>query len=100
MAETIVPKRTYIHVWIALLILTGLTAALSRINLGPWSASVATTIAITKALLVALFFMHLRYERSKIVWVWAAAGIFWLAILFLLTLTDFATRGYLNVPGK
>jgi hypothetical protein len=44
--------------------------------------------------------MHLRYEHSRIVWVWAVAGVFWLALLFFLTLTDFVTRGYLNVPGK
>lgn len=100
MAETIVHKRTYIYVWIALMVLTALTAGLSRIDLGPWSAPVAMAIASTKALLVALFFMHLRYEHSRIVWVWAVAGVFWLALLFFLTLTDFVTRGYLNVPGK
>jgi len=47
-----------------------------------------------------LFFMHLRYEHSKIVWVWALAGVFWLTILFFLCMIDYLTRGLLRVPGK
>jgi cytochrome c oxidase subunit 4 len=100
MTETIVSRRTYVLVWAALMILTVVTAAVSRVNLGDWSAAVAIFIACTKAALVALFFMHLRYEHSKIVTVWAVAGIFWLIILFFLSLTDYLTRNVLNVPGK
>jgi cytochrome c oxidase subunit 4 len=100
MAEVIVPRKTYVWVWLSLMVLTALTAAISFVNLGDWSATVAIAIASTKALLVALFFMHLRYEHSKIVWVWALAGVFWLTILFFLTMTDYLTRGLLHVPGK
>jgi cytochrome c oxidase subunit 4 len=100
MAETIVPKRTYVYVWIALMILTAVTAGVSRVNLGDWSAAVAMAIACTKAALVAMFFMHLRYEHSKIVLVWAVAGVFWLGILFFLSMADYLTRNVLNVPGK
>ncbi len=100
MAETIVPRKTYVLVWIALMILTAVTAAVSFVNLGQWSAPVAMAIASTKALLVALFFMHLRYEHSKVVMVWAMAGIFWLSLLMVLSMADYITRGYLNIPGK
>ena len=100
MAETVVRKRTYVYVWIALMILTGVTAGVSTINLGQWSAPVAIAIASCKAVLVALFFMHLRYEHSRIVQVWAIAGLFWLSVLFFLSLSDYVTRGVLNVPGK
>jgi cytochrome c oxidase subunit 4 len=100
MAETIIRKRVYLLVWATLMVLTAVTAAVSFVNLGSFSTPIALAIASTKALLVALFFMHLRYEHSKIVWVWALAGVFWLTVLFFLSMTDFVTRSFLNVPGK
>jgi cytochrome c oxidase subunit 4 len=99
MPETVVPIRIYVAVWIALMGLTALTAAVSFVDLGQWSGPVAIAIASCKAALVALFFMHLRYERSKIVWAWAIAGLFWLSILFFLSMADYITRGFLRVPG-
>ncbi len=100
MAETLVPKKTYILVWAGLMCLTGLTAAVSFINLHQWSAVVAFAIAGLKAILVALFFMHLRFEKQKIVWVWSMAGVVWLSILLVLSAGDYITRGFLRVPGK
>lgn len=98
--ERVVPKKTYTVVWITLMCLTGLTAGLSMINLREWSTVVAFLIAVAKALLVAFFFMHLLYEKQKVVWIWASVGIFWLSILMVLTIADYVTRGYLRVPGK
>ena len=92
MAEHIVPKRTYIFVWIALMILTVLTATVSTINLGQFSGPVALAIASIKALLVAMFFMHLRWSGSMMRIV-VCAAIFWLAIMISLTLGDILTRG-------
>jgi cytochrome c oxidase subunit IV len=100
MSETIIPRRVYYFTFIALIILTGVTAAISRVDLGPWSSPVALLIAGTKAGLVALFFMHLRYEHSKMVRIWAFAGLFWLFLLIVLSMADFATRDILSVPGK
>lgn len=100
MAEIAVSKRTYIFVWIALMCLTGLTGGISFINLHEWSTVIALVIAAIKALLVATFFMHLLYEKQKIVWVWSAVGIIWLSILIILTMDDYITRGFLRVPGK
>jgi cytochrome c oxidase subunit 4 len=100
MAEAIVRRKVFVIVWAVLICLTVLTATVSEIDLGQWNAPVAMAIAGTKALLVALFFMHLRYEHSKIVIVWAVAGLFWLSILLLLSMTDYITRGFLNVPGR
>jgi cytochrome c oxidase subunit 4 len=99
MAEHVVSRKTYIVVWVALMALMILTAGLSRINLGEWSTVVAMAIAVIKALLVILFFMHVRYEDQKITWVVVAAGFFWLGILLALTMTDYVTRGYLGVAG-
>ncbi len=100
MAEHIVSKRHYIGIWVVLMCLTALTAGLSLINLSEWSTVVALLIAAAKALLVALFFMHLFYEREKMVWVWATVAIFWLGILMIMTAADYITRGFLRVPGK
>ena len=99
MAEHVVPRKTYFLVWIALMGLMALTAGLSRINLGEWSTVVAMVIAVAKALLVILFFMHVRYEDQKITWVVVVAGFFWLAILLALSMTDYLTRGYIGVAG-
>jgi cytochrome c oxidase subunit IV len=99
MAEQFVARKTYIVVWGALMVLMILTAGLSRINLGEWSTLVALAIAAIKALLVVLFFMHVRYESQKMAWVFVLAGFFWLAILLALTMTDYASRGSLGVAG-
>ena len=99
MAEHVVSRKTYIVVWVALMALMVLTAGLSRIDLGEWSTVVAMVIAVIKALLVILFFMHVRYEDQKITWVVVIAGFFWLGILLALSMTDYLIRGYLGVAG-
>jgi cytochrome c oxidase subunit 4 len=99
MAEHVVSRKTYIVIWVALMALMVLTAGLSRIDLGEWSTFVALAIAAIKALLVVLFFMHVRYESQKMAWIFVVAGFFWLAILLTLTMTDYASRGYLGVAG-
>lgn len=100
MSEKVVRKRTYIWVWVALMCLTGLTGGVSFINLHQWSTPIALAIALIKAILVATFFMHLLYEKQKIVWVWSAVGIVWLSIMIVLTMDDYVTRGFLHVPGR
>jgi cytochrome c oxidase subunit IV len=99
MAEHVVSRKTYFLVWIALMVLMVLTAGLSRIDLGEWSTVVALVIAVIKALLVILFFMHVRYEDQKMTWVMVIAGFFWLGLLLALSMTDYLTRGYLGVAG-
>ncbi|OLC96543.1 MAG: hypothetical protein AUH86_09415 [Acidobacteria bacterium 13_1_40CM_4_58_4] len=92
MSAHVVPKKTYIAVWITLMILTVVTAAVSRIDLGKVSAIVALTIATGKALLVVLFFMGVKYISQKMTIVVIVAGIFWLAILMVLSMADYGTR--------
>ncbi len=79
--------RTYIVVWIALLILTGVTWGVSYVNLGMGNVTVALLIASVKAALVALFFMHLRYE-NRLVWAFALFPLFFLALIIFGTLSD------------
>ncbi len=90
-----VSVRTYITVWIALMILTLTTAGVAFIDLGGDLNSVAAlTIAVCKALLVILYFMHLRYS-TRLTWVFAGAGIFWLILLLGGTINDVVSRGWL-----
>jgi cytochrome c oxidase subunit 4 len=87
-----IPIRIYILVFLALLALTGITTAIAFFDLGArWNTTLAVTIAVIKALLVILFFMHVRYSRP-LTWIFVGAGFFWVAILFALTLADYATR--------
>jgi cytochrome c oxidase subunit IV len=90
---------TYVKILLILLVATALTTAVSRLDLGPFNTVVALSIASAKMLLVALFFMHIRHSM-KLTKLVVVGGLLWLAILLLLTMTDYATRGLLGVPGK
>jgi cytochrome c oxidase subunit 4 len=83
---------TYFLVWGALLLGTFLTYEVAKIDLGPFNSVVALVIATTKALLVALFFMHLRHASERLLKVVVASTFFFLAILLFLTLTDYISR--------
>jgi cytochrome c oxidase subunit IV len=101
MAEHVTSRKIYFLVFAALMVLTIVTWLVAQVNLGWANDVVALTIAVTKALLVLLFFMHVRYSTRMTI-LTATAGFFWLAILIGLTLTDYLTRNsmVLPVPGK
>ena len=86
------PLVTYFLVWGALLAGTVLTYEVAKIDLGPFNPVVALVIATTKALLVALFFMHLRHASDRMLKVVVASTLFFLGILLFLTLTDYMSR--------
>ena len=100
MSEHIVPRKTYFSVFGALLVFTALTVFAANINFGRMNDVIAITIAVTKMMLVLLFFMHVRYS-SRLIWVVVASMFFWLLILLLLTLTDYTSRDWFgsNVGG-
>ena len=81
-----------IAIWIALLICTGLTAAVAFVDLGPANTIVALSIATFKAVLVVLFFMHVKYTHEKMTGLVIASAIFFLLILLALSMADYATR--------
>jgi len=97
--EHIDSTKTYTLVLLALLALTVLTTLVAFVDLGNFSVVVALVIAVTKMLLVALFFMHVRYS-TRLTRLVIVGGLMWLAILLLLTLSDFFTRGWMGVPGR
>ena len=95
MSAEVLSLRTYIVVFVTLLVLTGLTTLVAHFDLGRFNLVVALGIAAAKALLVALFFMHLARTAHRTQFV-AGAGLLWLALLLALTLSDVLTRGWFN----
>lgn len=83
--------KTFVGVWIALLILTVVTVTVATFNLGVFSAVVALTIATIKALLVMLFFMEIKYA-SKMTMTVVISAIFFLFLLLGLTIMDYTSR--------
>jgi cytochrome c oxidase subunit 4 len=96
MSEHIVPVRVYITIFLALLMGTALTVVAAFYDF-PWRLNtiVALTIATAKATLVVLYFMHVRYS-TRLVWVIMASALFWMALLFSFTLSDYYTRPWLS----
>jgi cytochrome c oxidase subunit IV len=88
------PLTTYVMIWIALLVGTALTVFAAHINLGPFNAAVALTIATAKALLVVLFFMHLRGASEKLLKLVVISTVFFLFILLALAMADYGTRAW------
>ncbi|HYA62553.1 MAG TPA: cytochrome C oxidase subunit IV family protein [Candidatus Sulfotelmatobacter sp.] len=89
--EHIVPPRTYLAIISTLVVLTGVTVWAALIDLGRFNIVVALVIATTKASFVVLFFMHAKYSHRRTQLV-IMAGIFWLALLLFMTLSDYISR--------
>jgi len=97
MSEHIVSVRVYVTIFLVLLVGTALTVLAAFVDFRwKFNTIIALTIAVTKATFVVLYFMHLRYS-SRLVWVIVASALFWMAILFALTFSDYLTRGWLSV---
>ena len=93
MSAHVPPRGLYYLIFLALMVGTILTVLVARFDLGALNNVVMLTIACAKALLVILFFMHVRWS-SRLTWVIAGSGFFWLLILLGITMTDYMTRGW------
>jgi len=94
MSEHIVQPRIYLVIFLSLLVGTALTLMAAFYDFpGPLNAVVALTIATIKALLVVLYFMHVRYS-GRLVWLVIVAALLWLAIMFAITFSDYWTRSW------
>jgi cytochrome c oxidase subunit 4 len=93
MSGHVTPKSLYYWVFLALMVGTVLTVVVAKFDLGPLNNIVMLTIACAKALLVILFFMHVRWS-TRLTWVIAGSGFVWLMIMFGITMTDYMTRGW------
>ena len=83
----------YFGVFFALMIFTVLTVAASRVDLGPYNTMIALGIAVVKAALVILWFMHVIYS-PRLTWIVVVASFLWLGVLFVLIFSDYLTRGW------
>ena len=98
MSTHVTPLKIYIGVFLTLMVLTAVTVAVAYIDLGEMNKVVALGIASFKATLVVLYFMHVKYAShlTKLV---VVSGFFFLGILLGLTMTDYASRDWVNPPA-
>jgi len=95
MSEHVTSPKVYIAIFLALMVLTAVTILVAFQDLGPFNDIVALGIAITKATLVVLYFMHVRHSTpfTKLT---VVSGFVWLIFLITLTLADYLTRGWIH----
>ena len=89
----IVPLSIYYTIFAALLVGTALTWWVATIDLGPLNNVIMLAIAVTKATLVVLFFMHVKYS-SKLTWLVVGGSLFFLLVLIIFTLNDYMYRSW------
>ncbi len=92
-AHHIVPVRTYVIIFGLLMLGTYLTVQAAFLDLGAFNTPIALAIAIAKATVVVLYFMHVKYS-PRLTWVVVIGSVFWLAILLIMTFGDYATRAW------
>ena len=88
----VVPVRLYLTVFAVLLVLTAVTTAVAFVDLGRLNVVIMLTIAMVKATLVVLYFMHVRWS-DQLVWLVVGGAIAWLLLLVVLVTGDLAIRG-------
>jgi cytochrome c oxidase subunit 4 len=93
MTGHVLPKRIYYTIFAILMFCTYLTVKMAFFDLGALNVVAALAIAVFKAALVVLFFMHVKYS-TRLTWAVVAGSVFWLAILLALTMSDYLTRGW------
>jgi cytochrome c oxidase subunit 4 len=96
--DHILPPSLYYGIFLLLMVGTGLTVGAAFVDLGPLNIIVALGIAIAKATLVVLFFMHVKYG-NRMNWVVIGSGVFWLLILLGMLMLDYSSRGWMAVPA-
>jgi cytochrome c oxidase subunit 4 len=89
----ITPVRTYVTIWICLVVFTAVTVLVAAYDFGRLNTPVALGIAVTKATLVILFFMEVKYA-SRLLWVFADSSFVFLLIMLVLTMNDYLTRSW------
>jgi cytochrome c oxidase subunit 4 len=98
-SHIVTPARTYVAVFVALIVLTLITYFVATRDYGWLNTPIALGVALLKASLVVIYFMGVRYNTplTKVV---VVAGFFWLLIMFGLTMGDYVSRDWLGVPGR
>ncbi len=92
-------KSLYLKIFAALIVLLVLTVIAAKMNLGELNLIVALTIAVIKAVLIVLFFMHFR-DSDTLTWLVGGATFVWFGIMIVMTMTDYISRDWLSMLGK
>ncbi len=99
MHQHIFSVRTNLIIFGLLMLLLVLTVGVAYLDLGSLGLAIALLIATVKAVLILLYFMHVRFS-NPLTWVFSTAAFFWLAIMLFFTFNDYYTRGALYILGK
>lgn len=91
MSDHVSSTKTYFAVFFALMVLTLVTVLVAQVDLGEANTLVAMAVAVTKALLVIWFFMHVKYG-TRMTKLTALSGFVWLALMILIIMSDYAGR--------
>ena len=91
--DHILPTRVYYTIFGILILFTYLTVHIAFLDLGPLNAIAALGIAVFKAVLVVLYFMHVKYS-PKLTWAVVIGSLFWLSLMLALTMGDYLTRAW------
>ena len=95
MSQHVISKKIYFGVFATLIVLTLVTIEVAMIDLGKINTVAALAIAVCKATLVILYFMHVRYS-SRLTWIVVGCGFFWLVIMIALTMSDYLSRAWIQ----
>jgi cytochrome c oxidase subunit 4 len=88
--------KTYLTIYVLLIVALAATVAIAFVHLGFWNLPAALAIAFFKAALVVLFFMHVKYS-PRLTWIVVSAGLIWFSIMLALTIADYVSRSWLPV---
>ena len=97
MNDQVASARSYVLVWMALMLLLGLTLGSAYIHMGWFNVTVNLGVSVAKMLLVMTFFMHLR-NASALVRIFSSIGFLWLLALLVLSLSDYLSRIHIPPP--
>src|SRR5687768_554265 len=95
MSGHVAPIKVYLGVFLLLMVGTFVTVAVAFYDLGALNNVVMLTVACVKATFVVLYFMHVRWS-TRLTWIVAVSGVFWLLIMFSFTMSDYLTRGWVQ----
>jgi len=96
MSEHVVSKKIYYTIFATLMVMTAVTVLVAFQDLGQFNIIVALAIAAFKAIIVLLYFMHVKFS-SRLTKIFVAAGFFTLGLMLLFTYGDYLSRGWVSI---
>lgn len=95
----VIDVKTYVTIYLALMVLLAATVGVHFMDLGAVALPIAMAIAMIKAVMIVLFFMHVYYS-APLTWIVASGSLLWLGLFLAFLVADYAGRGWLDILGK